>query len=309
VQPLPVSRKDPAGVADFLRSVRETLDAGVFGHADAKHQIVMMLAKWIVNPDAPGIVLGIHGPPGVGKTTLVKEGVAKALGLPSAFIPLGGANDSSFLDGHSYTYEGSTWGKIADVLMQAGCANPVICFDELDKVRDNARGNEIYNVLIHLTDSTQNTQFQDKYFSEVDIDMSKCIMVFTFNDESKVHPVLKDRMVMISTQDYSPEEKLKIARDYILPKGLKTYGLSEEDVVISDEVMQAIISKSGDSMRDVSRIMDNVLGNINVRRLVPAAVLPCDLQIPCKLSRSAVEKMIPRGMKRTRDGPPPMMYI
>jgi ATP-dependent Lon protease len=306
---LPVDVADPSSVSAFLSKIRARLNDDVFGHVDAKHHILMTLAKWIVNPSAPGVVLGLCGPPGVGKTTLAKDGVAKALGLPFAFVPLGGANDSSFLDGHSYTYEGSTWGRIADVLMHAGCANPVVCFDELDKVRDNSRGDEIYNVLIHITDPSQNKNFQDKYFSEIEIDLSKCIMIFTFNDEAKIHPILKDRMIMIKTNDYSPAEKLSIANDFILPRSLATYGMTKEDVVITNEVMESIISSSGDSMRDVTRNIEEIIGNINVHRLLPDSDMPNPVPFPCVLSQKVASKIINRGTKRGRSGPPPGMYI
>ena len=100
------------------------------------------------------------------KTTLIREGISKILNRPFTFIALGGATDSSFLEGHSYTYEGSNWGKIVDILIQSKCMNPVIYFDELDKVSMTPKGEEIIGILTHLTDTTQNVQFHDKYFSQ-----------------------------------------------------------------------------------------------------------------------------------------------
>ena len=107
-----------------------------------------------------GNVLAIQGPMGNGKTTLVKEGIAKAINRPFAFIALGGASDSSFFDGHSYTYEGSHWGRIVDILIESKCMNPIIYFDELDKISES-KGDEIIRLLTHLTDPSQNTLFQD----------------------------------------------------------------------------------------------------------------------------------------------------
>eukprot|EP00976_Prorocentrum_cordatum_P063288 1177036-Prorocentrum_minimum.AAC.8 len=133
---MPVSQNsNPQEIKEFLVNTKHILNTEVYGHCDAKDQIIRIVAQWISNPNSKGNVIGIHGNPGVGKTTLIKNGVCKALGLPFAFIPLGGANDSSYLDGHSYTYEGSCCGKIVEVLMKNKYMNPVLYFDELDKVR------------------------------------------------------------------------------------------------------------------------------------------------------------------------------
>ena len=131
-----------------------------------------------MNPTAVGTAIAIKGPMGTGKTTLVKEGISKILNRPYQLIALGGATDSSFLEGHSYTYEGSTYGKIVDILIQSKSSNPVIFFDELDKVSDSPKGDEITGILTHLTDSTQNCNFHDKYFSEIDFDFKPGINYF-----------------------------------------------------------------------------------------------------------------------------------
>ena len=168
---------------------------------------MQMVGQWIANPDAIGSAIAIHGPMGTGKTTLVKEGISKILNREFAFIALGGATDSSFLEGHSYTYEGSTWGKIVDIIIQCKSMNPVIYFDELDKVSDTPKGEEIIGILTHLTDTSQNSKFHDKYFSEIDFDLSKCLFIFSYNDERKVNPILRDRMYRINTTGYNKEEK------------------------------------------------------------------------------------------------------
>ena len=157
------------------------MDGAIFGHDDAKKKILQIVAQSIVNPSGAGNVIAIQGPPGNGKTSLVKEGICKALGRPFAFIPLGGATDACFLEGHDYTYEGSNWGKIVDVLVNSKCMNPVIYFDELDKVSQTAKGEEITNILMHITDATQNNHFNDKYFSGIDFDLSKALFIFSFN--------------------------------------------------------------------------------------------------------------------------------
>jgi ATP-dependent Lon protease len=288
---LPVSNNnDREEVATFLRKMHQIMDSEVYGHQKVKSQILMTFAKWISNPNAPGIVIGIQGSAGVGKTTLIKDGICKALNLPYAFIPLGGANDGSFLDGHSYTYEGSTWGKIVDSLMTTQCNNPVFVFDELDKVSSNYRGNEIYNILIHITDSTQNDHFVDKYFHDIKIDLSKCIIVFTYNDESTIHPILKDRMIKLRTNDYKHSEKVEIIEKYVIPKLLKSYNL-ESDVNIPRETIEHIVSCDGNTpgIRDLKRTVEILLGNINVHKLIGDASILDDnynVTFPCIITKS-----------------------
>ena len=154
----------------FMENAKKTLDECVYGLNDAKLQIMQMLGQWVVNPNSIGTSIAIHGPPGTGKTSIVKDGISKILGREFAFIALGGCGDGAFLEGHSYTYEGSMWGKIAQILMECKSMNPIIYFDELDKVSDSARGQEIIGILTHLTDTTQNTEFHDTYFSEERLD-------------------------------------------------------------------------------------------------------------------------------------------
>ena len=119
---------------EYLVQTQKELDKAIYGHQDAKMHILQVIGKWIKNPQSQGNVLAIQGPMGNGKTTLVKEGIAKAINRPFAFIALGGASDSAFFDGHSYTYEGSHWGRIVDILIESKCMNPIIYFDELDKI-------------------------------------------------------------------------------------------------------------------------------------------------------------------------------
>ena len=192
---------------EFMSQAKQTLDKAVFGLDDAKLQIMQMVGQWIANPDALGNALAIQGPMGTGKTTLVKEGISKILGRDFAFFALGGATDSSVLEGHSYTYEGSTWGKIIDIVLQCKNMNPVIYFDELDKVSETPKGEEIIGILTHLTDTSQNNRFHDKYFAEIDFDLSRCLFIFSYNDESKVNAILKDRMYRIQTKGYSEKEE------------------------------------------------------------------------------------------------------
>jgi len=258
---------------DFMDNAKKILDDCVYGLDDAKIQIMQMVGQWIANPSAMGTAIAIHGPPGSGKTSLVKEGISKILGREFAFIALGGASDSSFLEGHSYTYEGSTWGKIVQILINSKCMNPVIYFDELDKISDTAKGEEIVGILTHLTDTSQNSQFHDKYFTEVDFDLSKCLFIFSYNDESKVNPILKDRMYRIQTKGYDSKQKITIARNYMLPKIREQVSFAEEEVIIPDETIQYIASsqsltKGESGVRNLKRCLEIIYTKLNLFRLM-----------------------------------------
>ncbi len=260
---------------DYMNEAMTTLNSCVYGLNDAKLQIMQMVGQWISNPSAMGTAIAIKGPMGTGKTTLVKDGISKILGRDFAFIALGGTGDSSFLEGHSYTYEGSTWGKIVQILMNSKCMNPVIYFDELDKISDTPRGEEIVGILTHLTDTSQNSQFHDKYFSEVDFDLSKCLFIFSYNDESKVNPILRDRMYRIQTKGYDAKEKVTIARKYLLPKIQEQVNFKEGDIIIPDDTLQYIISNSGltndeSGVRNLKRCLEIIYTKLNLFRLMKA---------------------------------------
>ena len=258
---------------EFMTSAKASLDNCVYGLDDAKLQIMQMIGQWITNPDAMGTSIAIKGPPGTGKTTLVKDGISKILGREFVFIPLGGTGDASYLEGHSYTYEGSSWGKIVQSLINCKCMNPVFYFDELDKLSETPKGEEITGILTHLTDTAQNSQFHDKYFSDIDFDLSKCLFIFSYNDESKVNPILKDRMYRIQTKGYDSKEKIVIARNYLLPKIREQVNFKEEDIIIPDETLQYIISseeftQSESGVRNLKRCLEIVHTKLNLFRLM-----------------------------------------
>lgn len=259
----------PEGRRAALLRVRNTMDQYLYGQNEIKQQFLLAVARWMSNTTSQGLVLGIEGPTGVGKTTLIKECLSKSLQLPFAFIALGGANDSTFLDGHSFTYEGSTWGRIADALMSAKCMNPILCFDELDKVADNRRGGEIFNVLTHLTDTSQNDQFCDKYFSDIPLDLSRCMMVFTYNDASKIPKVLKDRMITMTAKPYTTTDKLEILQRHIIPQLETSFGFASGDIVFGRDVLErAIAACPGDGMRNVRRLVESAISHVNLERLM-----------------------------------------
>jgi ATP-dependent Lon protease len=267
---LPVKIDDGAKpCAAFLADTRLTLDKAVYGMNGAKTQIMQILAQWISNPSSVGNVIALKGPMGVGKTSFAKNGVAGALKRPFEFFSLGGAADSANFVGHSYTYEGAVWGRVADSLMNARCMNPVMYFDELDKVSTTPHGEEIISMLIHMTDRSQNSQFHDRYFAGVDIDLSQCLFVFSFNDESKVHPILKDRMQVIHCSGYTSDEKKVILNQYVWPQILERIKL-EKDLTISEEAVKYLISeysKDEEGVRTLIRAVETLVTRINLLRI------------------------------------------
>ena len=286
---------------EFMENAQKTLDAAVYGLDDAKMQIMQMLGQLVTNPQAIGTAIAIKGPMGTGKTSLVKEGISKILDRPFAFIALGGATDSSFLEGHSYTYEGSIWGKIVQIILDSKCMNPVIYFDELDKISDTPKGEEIAGILTHLTDTSQNNQFHDKYFSDIEFDLSKCLFIFSYNDESKVNPILRDRMYRIQTKGYDAKQKTIISNNYVIPRIREQILFKEEDIIIPDATIHHMIEKfcdKEDGIRNLKRCLEVIYTKLNLCRLTkPGSNLftkdmPTDVVFPFTITTEVVDKMI-----------------
>ena len=291
---------------EFMENAKKTLDEAIYGLNDAKMQIMQMLGQLITNPKSIGSALAIHGPPGTGKTSLVKEGISKILNRPFAFIALGGATDSSFLEGHGYTYEGSTWGKIVQILIDSKCMNPVIYFDELDKISDTPKGEEIAGILTHLTDTSQNSQFHDKYFSELDFDLSKCLFIFSYNDESKINPILKDRMYRIETKGYNLKQKTVIGNNYLLPKIREQIKFKEGDIIIPDETLNYIIDthcNKEDGVRNMKRCLEIIHTKLNLYRLMKPDTnlfeedMSLKVEFPFTVTKAIVDKLIKKDTR------------
>ena len=305
VETLPIHISDGVDTChNFMEDAKKKLDSAVYGLNDAKMQIMQMLGQLITNPKAIGSAIAIHGPPGTGKTSLVKEGISKILNRPFAFIALGGATDSSFLEGHGYTYEGSTWGKIVQILIDSKCMNPVIYFDELDKISDTPKGEEIAGILTHLTDTSQNSQFHDKYFSEIDFDLSKCLFIFSYNDETKVNPILRDRMYRIQTKGYEKKQKIVISKEHLLPKIREQVKFEEKDIFIPDESIQYMIDNyctNEDGVRNLKRCLEIIYTKLNLYRLMKpdSNLFEEDMSIkvtfPFTVTKDVVDKLIKKN--------------
>jgi hypothetical protein len=298
---LPVTMKD--GIekcSTFLNEAHAKMEKATYGMTSAKTQIMQVLAQWISNPESVGNVIAMRGSAGVGKTSFARNGIAGVLQRPFMFFSLGGASDVSHYVGHSYTYEGSMWGRIIDSIIQSGCMNPVLYFDELDKVSGTPHGEEITSMLIHLTDRSQNSQYHDRYFAGIDFDLSQCLFVFSFNDESRVHPVLKDRMRVINVPGYNDKEKKVIVANYIWPEILKHAGISREDLSADEEAAEYIIkeySNGEEGMRNLIRVVEGVVSRVNLIRISDEAAAKAykfyiPVKFPMKLQKKQVETLL-----------------
>ena len=299
--PLPVSYEDGVKKStNFMIEARDRMDNDIYGMKNAKTQIMQMVSQWIVNPSSVGNVIALHGPPGVGKTSFARNAIASTLKRPFAFFTLGGASDIANFVGHSYTYEGSTWGRVADSLMQCGTMNPVFYFDELDKISNTAHGEEIASMLIHMTDRSQNTEFHDRYFAGIDFDLSQCLFVFSFNDIEKVHPILRDRMTVIECGSYNEQDKIQILKKHIWPQLLERLRFSEKDIEFDTDAMRFLItthSGTEPGVRNLIRAAETIVTRINMLRISKDPSMKqydfyVDISFPLKITSILIEKLL-----------------
>lgn len=246
---LPTSQRDTfaaetqhESLVNILNGAQDAMDKAVYGQQAAKIEIIeylmskLLLSSATTAPVKPmGRVLGLVGPPGVGKTSLAINGIAKALNLPFSSISVGGLRDVTFFNGSFPCWKGSHHGKLTDILVQEGCLNPVIYIDELDKVSAEA-ATDIYGALTHITDPLTNSKIHD-YFLGMDVDLSAVTFIFSYNDPSILPAPLRERIKEVYFTGFSEEERVVIARDYIIPACLTDYGMSDT-FIFSDEVIR-----------------------------------------------------------------------
>lgn len=265
---------------DYIKEVRSTLDSAVYGHHEAKREIERLIAQWI-NGEMKGTVLGLHGCPGIGKTELCKNGIANCLKdengdpRPMGFLAVGGASDGAILEGHSYTYLGSTWGRIVDILMDTKCMNPIFYIDEIDKVSKTEHGREIIGILTHITDFTQNSDFTDRYFAGIPLDLSKALFIFSYNERG-FDRVLEDRITEISLSPLTTNEKIHIQQNYVIPRTLKSVGFNPSDIIFTKDVTRFIIDTYTyeGGVRKLNEKITEIIKEINLQKLNNTNAIP-----------------------------------
>ncbi|KAJ6963026.1 Lon protease 1 family protein [Populus alba x Populus x berolinensis] len=223
-----------------LKAAKERLDNDHYGLVKIKQRIIEYLAVRKLKPDARGPVLCFVGPPGVGKTSLASS-IAAALGRKFVRISLGGIKDEADIRGHRRTYIGSMPGRLIDGIKRVGVCNPVMLLDEIDKTGSDVRGDPA-SALLEVLDPEQNKTFNDHYLN-VPFDLSKVIFVATANKMQPIPPPLLDRMEVIELPGYTPEEKLRIAMQYLIPRVLDQHGLSSEFLQIPEAMVELVIQR------------------------------------------------------------------
>jgi ATP-dependent Lon protease len=189
--------------------------------------------------------------------------------------------------------------------------NPVFYFDELDKLSETPKGEEIAGILTHLTDTSQNSQFHDKYFSDMDFDLSKCLFIFSYNDELKVNPILRDRMYRIMTNGYESKEKIIIARQYMLPKIREQVNFQPEDIIIPDETIKYIVSskqltQEEAGVRNMKRCLEIIHTKLNLFRLMKPEEnlfsndIKMDVKFPMTVTPKEVDALIKNEEKQSQ---------
>src|ERR1700731_548021 len=234
---LPWSKLDPERI-DIVEP-RRILDEDHYGLEKVKRRILEYLAVRKLNPDGKSPILCFVGPPGVGKTSL-GQSIARAIGRKFTRLSLGGIHDESEIRGHRRTYIGSLPGNIVQAVRKAGRRNPVLMLDEVDKLSASHQGDP-FSALLEVLDPEQNNTFRDNYLG-VPFDLSKVLFIGTANVLDSIPPPLRDRMEIIELTGYTEEEKLQIARRYLLKRQLRANGLSAEQVQISDDALRRVIA-------------------------------------------------------------------
>lgn len=259
-------------IVEYFEKAQETLNAVVHGMDNVKEELMSYIAQIITSNDkCKPRVLALQSVAGAGKTTVIRKGFAPVLNRPIQHVSLGGMTDSSTFFGFDYTYYGSKCGAIIQAVIDSGVMNPIIFLDELDKISETQQGLDIVNFLIHLTDPEQQSTFRDKYIG-FDVDLSKVMFVFAFNDEKLIHPILLDRINVIKIKPPTLEEKKIIAMKYLLPEICNNVGISMDEVEIDQHALSYVIrnfDKGGESgMRNIKRAIETIIMRVNTLKLV-----------------------------------------
>ena len=262
-----------------LKKASEILERDHYGLKDAKEKVLDYLAVKTLNPSMNGAILCLSGPPGIGKTSLVKS-IAESMGRKFVRVSLGGVRDEAEIRGHRRTYVGSMPGKIMKAMKEAGTKNPVILLDEIDKMSNDYKGDPA-SAMLEVLDPEQNKSFEDHYI-DMPFDLSKVFFVATANDLRTVSAPLRDRMDILQLSSYTEFEKLHIAQNFLLKQAQKENGLADIEIKIPDKVM--------------FKLIDEYTREAGVRNLKREIINICR-----KIAREVVEKKVKKFNLKASD--------
>jgi ATP-dependent Lon protease len=270
-------------IKSFIEKIKVNLDKEIYGMNSVKNEIINMVCKLITNPSSERNNIALCGAAGVGKSKFIKV-LSDTLGLPMKTISLGGVKDSSFFLGHGYVYVESGPGKILQNVIDSKISNPILYFDELDKVSETDNGKDIFSFLCYLTDPTQNKKFTDHYFYGMQFDLSKIFYVFTFNDIDKIDKILIDRLNIIQVSTPKDDDIIVILQKHCIPEIIKNIGI-QKPIIFPKEIIKNIINyisvdKSASSgIREYYRIIEKILLELNKNILLNIDMFLADQEI------------------------------
>jgi len=272
-------------IEQFLVYTRDQLDKELYGMKSCKEQILLYLHDRLKNPTTKSAPLALIGSPGIGKTSIALS-LARIMGLPFESISMGGINEPTFLTGHCSTFVGSKPGRIASSMISTQSNNCILFFDEIDKIENH----DVVNSLLHIMDTTQNSQFRDSYFGQITIDLSNVFFICSMNEKPKDR-ALADRLSYLKIDDYTEKEKCIITERYLLPKALKNVGLNKEDILFSNhDMIQSFVRKISPGSSGIRKLKEamgtlisKILFNINNQSIDTSFTLNRDKYSKTKL--------------------------